>query len=566
MPAQESMRQQLRVAVAAAQRRAVEAGDLDVDAQALPDVTIERPARPEHGDFASNAAMRLAPLARADPMDIAGRLTRHLELPAGVLDTSVARPGFINFTLDPVWVADQVRAILDAGPAYGRVHARAGRVDANADRDAGRTQRINVEFISANPTGPLHVGNGRGAFVGDALASVLEATGNDVTREYYVNDYGSQIRDFGESVYLARTGQSGEAGYKGAYIGELAAEIPSKVLSAPNPLERIGEYAWNRVLEDIRRTVERLRIHIDVWKAESELHRAGLVAESLRLLGDAGHTYEADGALWFRATAFGDDKDRVLVRSNGEPTYFAADVAYLLDKLGRGFDRLVYILGPDHHGDVARLKGAAAALGHDPAAVEIIIYQHVRLVRDGDEVSMSKRAGTFVTLDELVDEVGADATRFFFTARSATQHLDFDLELAKRQSNENPVYYVQYAHARCSSILRQALARGVSVDAHGLSADDRDAALLTHPAEQTLIKSLLELPEVIAEAAARRETHELPRYCQDLASHFSQFYRDCQVLSDDAALTGARLRVVHATRQVLANALELLAIGAPDQM
>ncbi|MDQ3880707.1 MAG: arginine--tRNA ligase, partial [Chloroflexota bacterium] len=515
-----------------------------------------------HGDFATNAAMRLAPLARANPMELAERLRRHVTLPEGVSETSVARPGFVNFRLDPAWVTRQVAAVIGAGASYGRVGAPA---------DDG-ARRVNVEFISANPTGPLHIGNGRGAFVGDALASVLEATGHAVTREYYVNDYGSQIRDFGQSVYLARTGQSGEAGYRGEYIRQLAADVPGEIVSARNPLEGIGEFAWNRILDDIRRTVERLRIRFDVWKSESELHRAGLVAEGLRRLRDAGHTYEADGALWFRATAFGDDKDRVLVRSNGEPTYFAADVAYLLDKFGRGFDRLVYVLGPDHHGDVARLKGAAAALGYDAAAVEILIYQHVRLVREGQEVSMSKRAGTFVTLDELVDEVGVDATRFFFTARSATQHLDFDLDLAKRQSNENPVYYVQYAHARCSSILRQAAARGVPVDAAsgGVELNGVDGAgaleLLVHPAEQTLIKKLLELPEVIGDAAARRETHELPRFCQDLASVFSQFYRDCQVLTEDGVLTSARLALVRATRLVLADTLGLLAIEAPDQM
>ena len=560
-----TMRDQLAAAVTAARGRALATGTLELpgggrapdgDTDSLPKVEIERPARSEHGDFATNAAMRLAPLARANPMHIAERLRDAIELPDGVTTASVERPGFLNFRLDPAWVSRQVDVVLAAGERFGTTERTGG-------------QRVNLEFISANPTGPLHIGNGRGAFVGGALASVLEANGAAVTREYYVNDYGSQIRDFGESVYLARTGQAGEAGYKGAYIQQLADDVPAEALNAPNPLEAIGAYAWNRVLEDIKRTVARIGLRFDVWRSERELHEAGLVEEGIRRLRDAGHVYDAEGAVWFRATTFGDDKDRVLIRSNGAPTYFAADVAYLLDKFGRGFDRLIYILGPDHHGDIARLKGAAAALGYDREAVEIVIYQHVRLVRGGVEVSMSKRAGTFVTLDELIDEVGADATRFFFSQRSATQHLDFDLELAKRQSNENPVYYVQYAHARCSSILRHAVEQGRdAAESAGTDAGATGDALLllAHPAEQALIRKLLQLPEVVEDAARRRETHEIPHYALELATLFSQFYRDCHVLTDDAALSAARLRLVRATRQVLANALRLLSISTPDQM
>ena len=552
-----TIREELAVAITDARRRALEDGTLrlpdGIDPGSLPVVEVERPARAEHGDFASNVAMRLAPIVRASPLQIAERLREAIVLPDAIAGSSVERPGFVNFRLDPGWVARQVDTVLAAGPQFGQTRAAAG-------------QRVNVEFISANPTGPLHIGNGRGAFVGGALASVLEACGADVTREYYVNDYGSQIRDFGESVYLARTGQSGEAGYKGAYIQELADEVPADALNAANPLEAIGRYAWNRVLDDIKRTVARIGLEFDVWRSERQLHEAGLVAEGIERLRSAGHVYEADGAVWFRATSFGDDKDRVLVRSNGQPTYFAADVAYLLDKFGRGFDRLVYVLGPDHHGDIARLKGAAQALSHEPSAVEIIIYQHVRLVRAGVEVSMSKRAGTFVTLDELIDEVGADATRFFFAQRSATQHLDFDLELAKRQSNENPVYYVQYAHARCCSILRNAAELGVRESDPTDGGRSEDLLRLVHPAEQALVKKLLELPDVVDDAARRRETHELPRYCQELATLFSVFYRDCRVLSDDAELTGARLRLVRATQSVLANALRLLSISAPESM
>jgi len=540
-----TIRDELRAAVEAARDRAVAVDELVLpEGAVLPRPNVERPALAEHGDYATNAAMQLAPLARSSPLAIAEILVRHLESPAGVGTATVERPGFINWRLDPGWVAAQVPAVLAAGPAWGR-------------SDGLAVERINVEFISANPTGPLHIGNGRGGFIGDSLANLLEAAGAKVTREYYVNDYGSQVRDFGQSVYLARTGQSGEAGYRGAYIGQLAAEVPDEALASANPLEAIGEWAWNRVFEDIRRTISRLGMRIDVWRSERELHEAGEVSASIEQLRAAGHVYESEGATWFRSTTFGDDKDRVLVRSNGQPTYFAADVAYLLDKFQRGFGRLIYILGPDHHGDIRRWKGAAQGLGHDPATVEIIIYQNVALAGGA---KMSKREGSFVTLDELVDEVGPDVTRFLFTLRSANQHLDFDLDLARQQSNENPVYYVQYAHARCSSILRQPAAAALP-DSPGEA-----ASRLTHPAEQALVRHLIRLPEVVADSAMRRETHELPRYAMEVANLFSQFYRDCRVLTDDATLSTARLAVVRATRQVLANSLGLIGVRAPDSM
>ena len=534
----------LRDAVVAARERAVVAGDLTLPHGAeLPDPTIERPARPEHGDYATTAAMQLAPLARRAPHEIADILVRHLESPPGVIAPTIERPGFINWHLDPSWVSAQVPAILDVGASWGRSDAMVG-------------QRFNVEYISANPTGPLHIGNGRGGFIGDTLANVLDAAGAEVTREYYVNDYGSQVRDFGQSVYLARTGQSGERGYRGEYITKLAAEVPDEVLASVNPLEAIGEWAWNRVYDDIRRTIARLGMHIDVWRSERELHEAGEVTAAIERLRAAGHVYESDGATWFRSTTFGDDKDRVLVRSNGQPTYFAADVAYLLDKFDRGFDRLVYVLGPDHHGSIPRWKGAAAGLGYNPDRVEFIIYQHVSLAGG---TAMSKREGTYVTLDELVDDVGPDATRFLFSLRSANQHLEFDLDLARQQSNENPVYYVQYAHARCSSIVRQPAAAA-------LDSVVPPFERLSHPAEQALIRHLLRLPEVVTDGAARRETHELPRYAMEVANLFSQFYRDCRVLTDDAPLSAARLALVRATRQVLANILALVGVSAPDSM
>jgi arginyl-tRNA synthetase len=540
-----TLRDELRAAIEAARDRAVAAGELALpEAAMLPQPGVERPALAEHGDYATNAAMQLAPLARSSPLAIAEILVRHLAPPSAVGETTVERPGFINWRLDPAWVAGQVPAILAAGPEWGRTNGLAA-------------ERFNVEFISANPTGPLHIGNGRGGFIGDALANLVEAAGAQVTREYYVNDYGSQVRDFGQSVYLARTGQSGEAGYRGAYIGQLAAEVPEEVVASVNPLEAIGEWAWNRVYDDIKRTIARLRMRIDVYRSERELHESGEVAAAIDQLRAAGHVYEDEGATWFRSTTFGDDKDRVLIRSNGQPTYFAADVAYLLDKFQRGFTRLIYILGPDHHGTIKRWKGAASGLGHDPDAVEFIIYQHVSLAGG---TTMSKREGTYVTLDELVDEVGADATRFLFTLRSANQHLEFDLDLAKQQTNENPVYYVQYAHARCSSILRQPAAQAAGEDPGDTS------TLLLHPAEQALIRHLARLPELAADGAERRETHEIPRYGMEVASLFSQFYRDCRVLTDDAPLTAARLGLVRATRLVLANSLALIGVSAPDTM
>ncbi len=540
-----TIRAELGAAIVAARDRAVTAGELTLpEGTALPEPNVQRPAHAEHGDYATNAAMQLAPLARTAPMAIAEVLVRHLELPAAVGETTVLPPGFINWRLDPAWVASQVPVILAAGPDWGRT-------------DGFAADRFNVEFISANPTGPLHIGNGRGGFIGDALANLLEAAGAAVTREYYVNDYGSQVRDFGQSVYLARTGQSGEAGYRGEYIGQLAAAVPDEVVASTNPLEAIGEWAWNRVYDDIKKTIARLRMRIDVYRSERELHDSGEVAAAIEQLRAAGHVYEDEGATWFRSTTFDDDKDRVLIRSNGQPTYFAADVAYLLDKFERGFTRLIYILGPDHHGTIKRWKGAASGLGHDPDAVEFIIYQHVSLAGGA---AMSKREGSFVTLDELVDDVGADATRFLFTLRSANQHLEFDLDLARQQTNENPVYYVQYAHARCSSILRQPAAAAFDAD------PGEAATLLVHPAEQALIRHLMRLPEVIADSAERRETHELPRYAMEVANLFSQFYRDCRVLTDDAALSAARVALVRATGQVVANSLALIGVEAPDRM
>jgi arginyl-tRNA synthetase len=547
----------LRAAIEAARRSAVAAGSITVAEPAdLPPVTIERPARPEHGDYATNAAMQLAPVARMAPMRIAEALVAALELPDGMGPAELAPPGFINIRLDPGWVAAQVAEIRSAGPDYGHVAVENPR-------------SVNVEFVSANPTGPLTLGNARGAFVGDLLCRVLEAVGHRVTREYYFNDFNAQVRNLGLSVLARRRDEPiPEDGYHGDYVIDLAASLPDEVWAAAtadgaDASEILGRWASERVRAGIEESLQRLGVHFDVWTSEGSLYRDDWVARAVEQLRGSGHVYEQDGATWFRSTAFGDDKDRVVHRSNGQPTYFASDIGYLAQKFSRGFDELIYLWGEDHHGTVARNRAAAQALGFDAEAVHWLLMAWVRFVRDGVDIGMSKRAGEFVTLDELLAEIGPDAARWFFGSRENTTGIDFDIELAKRQSNENPVYYVQYAHARCSSILRNARER----DVH--AATDEAASLLRHPAEQSLIRELLRLPDVVSDAADRRETHEIPKYCLEVAGLFSQFYRDCRVLTDDpeeARFSAARVALVDATRLVLANGLGTLGIRAPESM
>jgi arginyl-tRNA synthetase len=551
-----SLRSDLVTAIAQARDRARAGGALNIpdDAQ-LPEIGLERPANPAHGDWASNAAMQLSPIARMAPMRIAETLVEYFEATPLVADISVAAPGFLNIRLDPAAVATQVGAILAAGPEFGH--------EARAD-----ATRINVEFVSANPTGPLHVGNARGAFVGDVLSRVLRAAGHDVTREYYFNDFGGQVRALGASVRAIRSGSPiPEDGYHGDYVRNMAAAVPAEIAAAADgagdPEEAdwiLGRWASEVQRAGIEASLAALGVEFDVWKTESSIHDDGWVERGVEKLRGAGHVYEAEGATWFRATAFGDDRDRVIYRSNGQPTYFAADIGYVMEKFSRGFAELIYVWGENHHGAVARLKHAASALGFDPELVRILLYSWVRFVRDGEAVSMSKRSGEFVELDELIAEVGVDPVRWFFSSRAFTSGIDFDLELAKRQSNENPVYYVQYAHARASSILRSAADTGVSPDAS--AAGD----LLRHPSEQELVRQLLDFPDTVARAADRRETHDVPRYCYELATAFSAFYRDCKVLSEDAPLSAARLALTDATRSVLANGLALLGISAPQSM
>ena len=552
-----SLRDELRSAVEAARDRAIAAGDLQLpDGAQLPKVRIERPAQQEHGDYASNAAMQLAPVVRAAPLRIAEALRQHLGLPTGVAEVTVAPPGFLNLHLDPAWVASQVASMRAEGAAFGRVRV-------------AHPRKINVEFVSANPTGPLTVGNARGAFVGDLLCRVLEGVGHDVTREYYFNDFGTQVHNLGLSVLARRNDEPiPEDGYHGDYVTELAAQVPEQIWQAgtsegADPGWVLGRWASERVRGGIEESLSRLGVRFDIWKGESSLHEENWVTDAVARLRAAGQIYEEDGATWFRSTAFGDDKDRVVFRSNGQPTYFASDIGYLVEKFSRGFDELIYLWGADHHGTVARLRNAARAMGQDPEAVQVILIAWVRFVRGGVIDSMSKRSGEFISLDELLAEIGADAARWFFGSRAASSGIDFDIQLAKQQSAENPVYYVQYAHARCSSILR----RAAEVD---LAPDTSDApALLQHPAEQALIRRLLSLPDVVADAAERRETHELTAYLLEVARLFSQFYRDCKVLSEqpaEAELSRARLALTDAARLVLANALGLLGISAPEAM
>jgi arginyl-tRNA synthetase len=552
-----SIRESLRVAVAQARDRAVAAGDLRLpEGAALPPIGIERPSRPEHGDFATNAAMQLAPVVRDAPMRIAETLRTHLGSPSGVLAASVAPPGFLNLQLDPAWVAGQVAAIRQAASDYGRVLV--------AD-----PHQINVEFVSANPTGPLTVGNARGAFVGDLLSRVLEAVGHRVTREYYFNDFNAQVRNLGLSVFARRNGtELPEDGYQGDYVVELAARVPDDVWAAADaagadPGEVLGRWASEEVRAGIERSLAALGVRFDIWTSEGSLHDEGWVPRSLDKLRASGDVYEADGATWFRASAYGDEKDRVVIRSNGQPTYFASDIGYLEEKFSRGFDELIYLWGEDHHGTVARNRAAAQALGFEAHNVNYLLMAWVRFVRDGVEIGMSKRAGEFISLDELLGEIGPDAARWFFGSRAPSTGIDFDIELAKKQSAENPVYYVQYAHARACSIQRNASQAGISAD------DDEASALLHHPAEQALIRRLLDMPDVVADSAERRETHELTRYLLEVAQLFSQFYRDCRVLTDEPGelpLSRARLALTDATRQVLANGLALLGISAPESM
>jgi len=532
----------------------------------VPDIVLERPRQAEHGDYASPVCLRLAREARMSPREIAARVVEHIPPAPFVGNVEVAGPGYINIVLDIDWLTAQVQEILTAGPLWGTV-------------DVGQGSRQQVEFVSANPTGPLTVATARNAVIGDALASLLAAAGFDVEREYYVNDAGSQVRKFGQSVfarYAQALGQDEpfpEDGYHGHYVAEMGQQIAQEhgdqYLTVPRAeaLRALGTEGIARVIEQIRTDLAELRVEFDTWFHEKSLYESGLFDHVLQMIRDKGYIVERDGAVWFTSPDL--DADAVVIRSpkvipdpDERPTYFASDIAYAWHKLvERGFDRAIYVWGADHHGDVPRVKAAARALGLDPERVLIILYQMVNLKRGGEDVRMSKRAGEFVTLRELLDEVGPDPIRFMLLTCTVDATIDFDLDLAVEQSEKNPVYYVQYAHARISSILRYAAEQGWDLDTQG------DVSLLTHESELALIRKMLELPEVVAQAAMQMAPHHLTFYAQDLASFFHSFYRDCRVVdSAEPELTLARLMLVRAARLTLARALELLGVKAPERM
>ena len=557
LPVQRDLAGLFRAALA----RAAASGALALDPDALPEPALERPRLPEHGDWATNVALVLAKAAKAPPRAVAEAMVAHLELPDWVAGVEVAGPGFVNVRLDQRWFADLVRRIQAEGTAFGTI-------------DLGHGERVNVEFISANPTGPLHVGNARLAPMGDALANLLAATGHKVEREYYFNDAGNQIELLGASVEAAylrlldRPAEPPEDGYKGAYVADLAAELLAEQGEGPaalDPAERraaITDWSFRRMLDGIRQTLARLGVEFDVWFSERTLHETGAIAETVEELRQRGVVEERDGAVWLRTTEFGDDKDRPLIRSNGAPTYFGADAAYYRDKRRRGFDRLIFLWGADHHGYVPRMRAVVRAFGDPDDTAEFHISQLVSLVRAGQPAKMSKRAGDIATVDDLLEEVGKDAFRYTMLRFSLDAPIEFDVEAVTRQSLDNPVYYVQYAHARISSVLRQGRETGFSA----VPIEEADLGLLVHPMEAALLRRLAAFEEMVLIAAGQRAPHRLTRYAEELAAAFHRFYAECRVLTDDLALSSARWWLVNSTRQVLANTLGLIGIDAPERM
>ncbi len=550
------VRREIEALVQQAARRAMDDGALPH--VALPQATVERPQRPEHGDYASNIALRLARAAGTTPLALAEVIAARIPANDVLERVEVAPPGFINFRLSAAWLARQVEEVLRQGEGFARL-------------DLGGGQRVQVEYVSANPTGPLTVAAGRGLSIGDTLANVLEAAGYRVEREYYINDAGTQTETFAATLYARYRHLFGEAvevppgAYTGEYVLDLAREAKERFgdrllgyADGPCPPE-LHEFGMGRMLERIRADLSLMGARYDSWFSERSLYPEPFQTV-MRLLREGGYVTEKEGAVWFASSALGEDKDNVLVRSNGRPTYFASDIAYHYHKfLVRGYDLVVDVWGADHQGHVPRMKAAVAALGLDPERLVIIVHQMVTLKRGGEEVRVSKRAGEIVTLREVVEEVGADACRFFFLSRAPNSHMDFDLELAARQSNENPVYYVQYAHARMAGILMHARERVPDFA-------DGDVSLLREEPELALVRQVLRLPEMVETVARKLEPHLLPYYALDLATAFHDFYERCRVVSEDAALSKARLKLVAATKGALAATLRLMGMSAPDRM
>jgi arginyl-tRNA synthetase len=517
-----------------------------------PRPTLERPPKPDLGDYSSNAAMLLAGALGENPRAVAERLRGELEsdprLAPELERIEVAGPGFVNFFLADSWYLRALGDLLAAGDEVG-------------PSPTDSPERVLVEFVSANPTGPIHVGTGRNAAYGDSLARLLQAAGHEVEREYYVNDAGSQIGRFADSLAARMRGEEPpEDGYAGEYVGEIAARLRAEGVD-PSDRETLEERGIEEVLKEVESSLERFGVHFDNWFSERSLYAKGEVDEALAELEKRGHTYRHEEALWLRTTDFGDDKDRVLIRSNGEATYLTPDIAYHWDKLQRGFERLVDVLGADHHGYVARVRAAIEALGADPERFEALTMNLVHIVEGGERVQMSKRTGDFVTLDELVEDIGVDATRWFMLWRSHETTVDLDLELARSQSSENPVYYVQYAHARIASILRKAEEEGGSAEpAVGARAPLEES-------EKVLVKRLLEFPEEVRGAAARRAPHRICAYSTAVAADFHAFYRDCQVVGADGdGVEASRLALCLTAKRTIAAALGLLGISAPERM
>ncbi len=528
-----------------------------LDAAVLPQtVTVERPRNPEHGDYATNLALQLGKKVGTNPRELAGWLSEALSKADGIASAELAGPGFVNLRLKTSAQGVIVNNVISAGAGYGHSEALAGH-------------KVNLEFVSANPTGPIHIGGTRWAAVGDALGRLLTTQGAEVVREYYFNDHGAQIDRFTSSLIAAANGEPTPAdGYAGAYIGDIAAQVLQKApdalsLPASDQEETFRQVGVDLMFSHIKQSLHDFGTDFDVYTHEDSMHTSGRVEQAIDRLRAHGNIYEKDGATWLRTSEFGDDKDRVVIKSDGRPAYIAGDLAYYLDKRQRGFDLCIYMLGADHHGYIARLKAAAAAFGDDPATVEVLIGQMVNLVRDGQPVRMSKRTGTVITLDDLVEAIGVDAARYSLIRSSVDTPIDIDLALWSSASNENPVYYVQYAHARLSALARNAAELGLTPDTAHLE-------LLTHDKEGTLVRTIGEFPRVLGTAASLREPHRVCRYLEDLAGDYHRFYDSCRVLpqGDEEAnqLHTARLALCQATRQVVANGLAILGVTAPERM
>ena len=547
-------------AVADALERAHRDGVLNVDT--VPLIEVERPNNPDHGDFATNLPLRLARAARSNPLQLAEAIAARVETGPEIASVASAPPGFINFRLSDRWLQEQVEVVRSAGDAFGAAQIGQGR-------------KVMVEFVSVNPTGPVHVGHTRGAVLGSALANALAAAGYDVTREYYVNDAGSQMEAFYRSVWvryqqaLGREAELPDNGYQGDYIADIAADIIQSEgdryleLNDAAAIRSIGDVAREQMISVISEDLSAIGVDFDNWFSERQLFQDKDYDRAMDRLREGGHLAERSGALWFNSIALGDDRDNVVVRSSGEPTYFASDIAYHFNKFDRrGFERVIDIWGADHQGHVPRMKAAVTALGMEPENLTVLISQMVTLKRGDETVRASKRTGDFITLRELVDEVGVDACRYFFLARSPSTQMEFDMELATRESSENPVYYVQYAHARNASILKLAAERNIDFS-------NGDVTLLDSPYELSLIRTMLRLPELIIQVAENLEPHHLPHYAMELATAFHHFYENCRVVSADAAdndITLARLKLVSAAQVAFRRTLTLMGMSAPDRM